>query len=84
MEMHHAEQLLASIDLLAHKVDSLAEANAALKNYGPESFHGNRILVKRKSEASNTLYALYAKYAKYAKYANVLVEKRTLVVKSKI
>ena len=44
-------------------------------------------------KALNALYALYAKYAKYAlyalyalyaKYANVLVEKRTLVVKSKI
>ena len=30
------------------------------------------------------LNALYALYAKYAKYANVLVEKRTLVEKSKI
>ena len=30
------------------------------------------------------LNALYALYALYAKYANVLVEKRTLVVKSKI
>ena len=30
------------------------------------------------------LYALYALYAKYAKYANVLVEKRTPILKSKI
>ena len=30
------------------------------------------------------LYVLYALYALYAKYANILVEKRTLVEKSKI
>ena len=55
MEMHNAEQLLASIGLLAHKVDSLAEANAALKNYGPESFHGNCILVKKKSDQQSAI-----------------------------
>ena len=48
MEMRNTEQLLASIGLLAYKVDSLKEANAALKNYGPESFHGDRITVKKK------------------------------------
>ena len=41
MEMCNTEELLASIGLLAYKVDSLPEANAALKNYGPESFHGD-------------------------------------------
>ena len=55
MEMYNAEQLLASIGLLAHKVDSLAEANAALKNYGPESFHGNCILVKKKSDQQSAI-----------------------------
>ena len=35
-------------------------------------------------KALNALYALYALYTLYAKYANVLVEKRTLVVKRKI
>ena len=47
MGMRNTEQLLGSIGHLAHKVDSLAEANAALKNYGPESFHGDRISVKK-------------------------------------
>ena len=35
-------------------------------------------------KAMKALNALYALYALYAKYANVLVEKRTLVVKRKI
>ena len=35
-------------------------------------------------ERLKAMKALYALYALYAKYANVLVEKRTLVVKSKI
>ena len=55
MEMRNTEQLLASIGLLAHKVDSLAEANAALKNYGPESFHGDRISVKKKSDQQSAI-----------------------------
>ena len=54
MGMRNTEQLLGSIGRLAHKVDSLAEANAALKNYGPESFHGDRISVK-KSQISSLL-----------------------------
>ena len=49
MEMHNTEQLLASIGLLAHKIDSLKEANNALRYYGPESLHGDRITVKKKS-----------------------------------
>ena len=35
-------------------------------------------------ERLKAMKALYALHALYAKYANVLVEKRTLVVKSKI
>lgn len=52
MGMRNTEQLLGSIGRLAHKVDSLAEANAALKNYGPESFHGDRISVKKSDQQS--------------------------------
>lgn len=55
METFNTEQLLASIGLLAHRVDSLAEANATLKNYGPESFHGNRISVKKKSDQQSAI-----------------------------
>ena len=55
MEMHNTEQLLVSIGLLAHKVDSLAEANAALINYGPESFNGDRISVKKKSDQQSAI-----------------------------
>ena len=55
MEMRNTEQLLASIGLLAYRVDSLAEANAALKNYGPESFHGDRISVKKKSDQQSAI-----------------------------
>ena len=55
MEMRNTEQLLASIGLLAYKVDSLKEANAALKNYGPESFHGDRITVKKKSDQQSAI-----------------------------
>ena len=40
-----------------------------------------RVLSRERLKAMKALYALYALYAKYA---NVLVEKRTLVVKSKI
>ena len=49
MEMRNTEQLLASIGLMAYKVDSLREANDALKGYGPESFHGDRITLKKKA-----------------------------------
>ena len=55
MEMRNTEQLLASIGLLAYRVDSLAEANAALKNYGPESFHGDCISVKKKSDQQSAI-----------------------------
>ena len=46
-----------------------------------------RVLSRERLKAMKALYALYAMYALYAlyaKYANVLVEKRTLVEKSKI
>ena len=49
MEMRNTEQLLASIGLMAYKVDSLPEANDALRGYGPESFHGDRITLKKKA-----------------------------------
>lgn len=52
MEMRNTEQLLASIGLLAYKVDALKEANAALKSYGPESFHGDRITIKKSEQQS--------------------------------
>lgn len=55
MEMRNTEQLLASIGRLAHKVDSLAEANAALKHYGPESFLGDCISVKKKSDQQSAI-----------------------------
>ena len=48
------------------------------------------VLSRERLKAMKALYALkawyasYASYALYAKYANVLVEKRTLVEKSKI
>lgn len=55
MEMRNTEQLLASIGLLPYKVDSLPEANAALKNYGPESFHGDRISVKENTDQQSAI-----------------------------
>ena len=55
MEMRNTEQLLASIGFLAYKLDSLQEANAALKNYGPESFHGDHISVKKKSDQQSAI-----------------------------
>ena len=48
--MCNIEQLLASIGLLAYKVDSLPEANAALKTYGQKSFHGDCTSVKKKPD----------------------------------
>ena len=33
----------------SHKIGSLPDANQALKCFGPESFHGDRISVKKKS-----------------------------------
>lgn len=55
MEMHNTEQLPASIGFLAYKVDSLQEANAALKNYGPKSFHRDRISIKKKSDQQSAI-----------------------------
>ena len=49
MEMRNTEQLLGSIGLIAYQIGSLPETNQALKSYGPESFHGDRITVKKKS-----------------------------------
>ena len=39
---------------------------------------------RERLKAMKALNALYVLYTLYAKYANVVVEKRTLVVKSKI
>ena len=49
MEMKNTEQLLALIGLMAYRVDSLREANDALKGYGPESFHVDWITLEKKS-----------------------------------
>lgn len=49
MEMRNTEQLLVTISLIAYKVDSLQEANGALKGYGPESFHGDQITLEEKA-----------------------------------
>jgi len=49
MEMRNTEQLLGSIGLVAHKIDSLKDANDALRSYGPESFKGNRLTVQKKA-----------------------------------
>ena len=43
-----------------------------------------RLKAVKASYALKAMKALYVLYAKYVKYANVLVEKRTLVEKSKI
>lgn len=55
MEMLNTEQLLASIGLIANKIGSPSEANQALKCFGPESFHGDRISVKKKSGQESTI-----------------------------
>lgn len=55
MEMRNTEQLLASVGLLAYKIDSLPEANRALRQYGPDSFHGDRITVKKKSDQQSAV-----------------------------
>ncbi|XP_078364081.1 uncharacterized protein LOC144648374 [Oculina patagonica] len=47
-EMRNTEQLLKSVGLLAYEIGSLPECNAALSNYGPENFTGDRIKVKLK------------------------------------
>ena len=50
METRNTEQFLALIGLMAYKVDSLWEANDALKGYGPELVHGDRITLKKKKK----------------------------------
>ena len=49
MEMRNTEQLLGSIGLVAYKIDSLKDANSALRSYGPESFKGDRLTVQKKA-----------------------------------
>ena len=46
-ELRNAEQLLASLTLLAYKVGSLHECKAQLANYDPDNFN-SRITVKMK------------------------------------
>ena len=48
MEMRNTEQLLGSVGLVAYKIDSLQDANKALRSYGPESFKGDRLTVQKK------------------------------------
>lgn len=55
MEMRYTELLLASIGLIAHKIDSLRETNNALRSYGRESFHGDHITVKKKAEQQSAV-----------------------------
>lgn len=50
MEMRNTEQLLASIGFLAYKIESLKEAYEALRSYGPQSFHGDRITIKKEKD----------------------------------
>ncbi|XP_068738440.1 uncharacterized protein [Montipora capricornis] len=49
MEMRNTEQLLCSIGLVAYKIDSLKDANNALRSYGSESFKGERLTVQKKA-----------------------------------
>ena len=49
MEMRNMEQLLGSIGLVAYKNDCLKDANNVLRGYGPESFEGDRLTVKKKA-----------------------------------
>ena len=49
MEMRNTEQLLGSIGLIAYNIDSLKDANNALRSYGPESFKGDRLTVQKKA-----------------------------------
>ena len=46
-ELRNMEQLLATLGLFAHKINSLQECNDELSKYGPENFC-NRITVKMK------------------------------------
>ena len=57
------------------------------KSYCSRPIHTKRFwngLSRERLKAMKALYALNALYALYALYTNVLVEKRTLVEKSKI
>ena len=49
MEMRNPEQLLGSIGLVAYKIDSLKDANNALRSHGPESFKGDRLTEQKKA-----------------------------------
>jgi len=45
-EMRNTEQLLKSVGLLAHEIDSLQECHETLCKYGLENFKGDQISVK--------------------------------------
>ena len=43
------EKLLGYIGLVAYKIDSLKDANNALRSYSPESLKGDRLAVQKKA-----------------------------------
>lgn len=47
--MQNTEQLLGSIGLVVYKINSLQEANKALRSYGPESFKSDWLTVQKKA-----------------------------------
>jgi len=47
MKMRKTEQLLGSIGLVAHKIDSPKDANNTLRSYGAESFKSDRLTVQK-------------------------------------
>lgn len=55
MEMRSTEQLLSSTGLMAFNIDSLKNANDALRSFGPESFHGDRITVQKKAAQESAI-----------------------------
>ena len=55
-----------------------------IERYFWKGLSRERLKAVKASYALKAMKALYVLYAKYVKYANVLVEKRTLVEKSKI
>lgn len=79
MEMRNTEQLLASIGLMAYKADSLKEANDALKGYGPESFHGDRITVKKKAAVSKNNIHVSSMSGKFSYVCHMAVYNWTTV-----
>ncbi|KAK3720036.1 hypothetical protein QZH41_016345 [Actinostola sp. cb2023] len=48
-EMRNMEQLLSSLGLLSYEIGSLKECNRVLSGFGPQTYHGDRIVVKTKA-----------------------------------